>query len=76
MGGSDPCGQKGLKNCDTFDPVTKEWTSCAPLNISECFVHSSSFGVVLQMVLVLKSVCMFAQGGTRQLFAGWMVICM
>lgn len=36
VGGSDPCGQKGLKNCDTFDPVTKEWTSCAPLNIREC----------------------------------------
>lgn len=35
VGGSDPCGQKGLKNCDTFDPVTKEWTSCAPLNIRE-----------------------------------------
>uniref|UniRef100_A0A4W4G0L3 BTB domain-containing protein n=1 Tax=Electrophorus electricus TaxID=8005 RepID=A0A4W4G0L3_ELEEL len=33
VGGSDPCGQKGLKNCDAFDPVTKEWTSCAPLNI-------------------------------------------
>uniref|UniRef100_G1T1E0 Influenza virus NS1A binding protein n=1 Tax=Oryctolagus cuniculus TaxID=9986 RepID=G1T1E0_RABIT len=26
-------GQKGLKNCDVFDPVTKLWTSCAPLNI-------------------------------------------
>lgn len=33
MGGSDPYGQKGLKNCDVFDPVTKAWTSCAPLNI-------------------------------------------
>uniref|UniRef100_A0A8B9J5N1 Influenza virus NS1A-binding protein homolog A n=1 Tax=Astyanax mexicanus TaxID=7994 RepID=A0A8B9J5N1_ASTMX len=33
VGGSDPCGQKGLKNCDAFDPVTKEWSSCAPLNI-------------------------------------------
>uniref|UniRef100_A0A673GM56 Influenza virus NS1A-binding protein homolog B-like n=1 Tax=Sinocyclocheilus rhinocerous TaxID=307959 RepID=A0A673GM56_9TELE len=33
VGGSDPCGQKGLKNCDSFDPVTKMWTSCAPLNI-------------------------------------------
>lgn len=34
VGGSDPCGQKGLKNCDSFDPVAKVWTSCAPLNIS------------------------------------------
>lgn len=33
LGGSDPYGQKGLKNCDVFDPVTKSWTSCAPLNI-------------------------------------------
>lgn len=33
IGGSDPYGQKGLKNCDVFDPVTKVWTSCAPLNI-------------------------------------------
>lgn len=33
VGGSDPYGQKGLKNCDVFDPVTKAWTSCAPLNI-------------------------------------------
>uniref|UniRef100_A0A673K7G0 Influenza virus NS1A-binding protein homolog A-like n=1 Tax=Sinocyclocheilus rhinocerous TaxID=307959 RepID=A0A673K7G0_9TELE len=33
VGGSDPCGQKGLKNCDVFDPVSKAWTSCAPLNI-------------------------------------------
>ncbi|NXR14196.1 NS1BP protein, partial [Semnornis frantzii] len=33
VGGSDPYGQKGLKNCDVFDPVTKSWTSCAPLNI-------------------------------------------
>lgn len=35
VGGSDPCGQKGLKNCDVFDPVSKAWTSCAPLNISK-----------------------------------------
>lgn len=35
VGGSDPYGQKGLKNCDVFDPVTKSWTSCAPLNIRE-----------------------------------------
>ncbi len=34
VGGSDPRGQKGLRNCDSFDPVTKMWTSCAPLNIS------------------------------------------
>lgn len=34
VGGSDPCGQKGLKNCDAFDPVTKTWSNCAPLNIS------------------------------------------
>jgi len=33
VGGSDPYGQKGLKNCDVFDPITKSWTSCAPLNI-------------------------------------------
>uniref|UniRef100_A0A673ICF5 Influenza virus NS1A-binding protein homolog A n=1 Tax=Sinocyclocheilus rhinocerous TaxID=307959 RepID=A0A673ICF5_9TELE len=33
VGGSDPCGQKGLKNCDVFDPVSKAWNSCAPLNI-------------------------------------------
>ncbi|KAG7265212.1 hypothetical protein CRUP_009099 [Coryphaenoides rupestris] len=33
VGGSDPCGQKGLKNCDAFDPVTKAWTNCASLNI-------------------------------------------
>ncbi|OXB53543.1 hypothetical protein ASZ78_000063 [Callipepla squamata] len=33
VGGSDPYGQKGLKNCDVFDPLTKSWTSCAPLNI-------------------------------------------
>lgn len=34
VGGSDPCGQKGLKNCDAFDPVAKTWTNCASLNIS------------------------------------------
>lgn len=34
VGGSDPCGQKGLKNCDVFDPVTKTWSNCASLNIS------------------------------------------
>lgn len=34
VGGSDPCGQKGLKNCDAFDPVTKTWSNCASLNIS------------------------------------------
>ncbi|MGH0148347.1 UNVERIFIED_CONTAM: hypothetical protein FKN15_047512 [Acipenser sinensis] len=33
VGGSDPYGQKGLKNCDAFDPVAKSWTNCAPLNI-------------------------------------------
>lgn len=33
VGGSDPYGRKGLKNCDVFDPITKSWTSCAPLNI-------------------------------------------
>lgn len=33
VGGSDPYGQKGLKNCDVFDPVTKSWMNCAPLNI-------------------------------------------
>ncbi|TKS65815.1 Influenza virus NS1A-binding protein -like protein A [Collichthys lucidus] len=33
VGGSDPCGQKGLKNCDAFDPVTKTWSNCASLNI-------------------------------------------
>ena len=33
LGGSDPCGQKGQKNCDISDPMTKSWTSCAPLNI-------------------------------------------
>ncbi|XP_032718517.1 influenza virus NS1A-binding protein isoform X2 [Lontra canadensis] len=38
VGGSDPYGQKGLKNCDVFDPVTKSWTSCAPLNIRKLFV--------------------------------------
>lgn len=36
VGGSDPCGQKGLKNCDAFDPVTKTWSNCASLNISKC----------------------------------------
>lgn len=36
VGGSDPCGQKGLKNCDAFDPVTKTWANCASLNISMC----------------------------------------
>lgn len=36
VGGSDPCGQKGLKNCDAFDPVTKTWSNCASLNISTC----------------------------------------
>lgn len=36
VGGSDPCGQKGLKNCDAFDPVTKTWSKCASLNISMC----------------------------------------
>lgn len=40
VGGSDPCGQKGLKNCDAFDPVTKTWSSCASLNISMCPTHS------------------------------------
>lgn len=34
VGGSDPCGQKGLKNCDAFDPVSKAWSNCASLNIS------------------------------------------
>lgn len=38
VGGSDPYGQKGLKNCDVFDPVTKSWTSCAPLNIRKLVV--------------------------------------
>uniref|UniRef100_A0A665VQH3 BTB domain-containing protein n=1 Tax=Echeneis naucrates TaxID=173247 RepID=A0A665VQH3_ECHNA len=33
VGGSDPCGQKGLKNCDAFDPVNKTWSNCASLNI-------------------------------------------
>uniref|UniRef100_A0A3B5QSV2 Influenza virus NS1A binding protein a n=1 Tax=Xiphophorus maculatus TaxID=8083 RepID=A0A3B5QSV2_XIPMA len=33
VGGSDPCGQKGLKNCDVFDPVAKTWSNCASLNI-------------------------------------------
>ncbi|KAJ0065492.1 hypothetical protein NL108_012447, partial [Boleophthalmus pectinirostris] len=33
VGGSDPCGQKGLKNCDAFDPVSKTWSNCASLNI-------------------------------------------
>lgn len=33
VGGSDPHGQKGLKNWDVFDPVTKLWTSWAPLNL-------------------------------------------
>lgn len=42
VGGSDPCGQKGLKNCDAFDPVTKLWNSCAPLNISKFFSLSYS----------------------------------
>ena len=44
VGGSDPCGQKGLKNCDAFDPVTKTWSNCASLNISKCPyspIHSS-----------------------------------
>lgn len=36
VGGSDPCGQKGLKNCDAFDPVTKTWSNCASLNIRTC----------------------------------------
>lgn len=46
VGGSDPCGQKGLKNCDAFDPVNKTWTNCTPLNIStsarlfSCFLLS------------------------------------
>ena len=58
VGGSDPYGQKGLKNCDVFDPITKSWTSCAPLNIRKlifffffktsestvCVVHTYSFG--------------------------------
>lgn len=58
VGGSDPYGQKGLKNCDVFDPITKSWTSCAPLNIRKlilsiffktsesavCAVYTYSFG--------------------------------
>lgn len=40
VGGSDPCGQKGLKNCDAFDPVTKTWSNCASLNISTCLSHT------------------------------------
>lgn len=40
VGGSDPYGQKGLKNCDVFDPITKSWTSCAPLNIRKLISFS------------------------------------
>ncbi|XP_043941247.1 influenza virus NS1A-binding protein [Protopterus annectens] len=32
VGGSDPYGQKGVKNCDAFEPALKLWTNCAPLN--------------------------------------------
>lgn len=51
LGGSDPCGQKGLKNCDTFDPVTKEWTSCAPLNTSECLAASPFCGYLVSLLI-------------------------
>lgn len=44
VGGSDPYGQKGLKNCDVFDPVTKSWTSCAPLNIRKLVSLFCFFG--------------------------------
>lgn len=43
VGGSDPYGQKGLKNCDVFDPITKSWTSCAPLNIRKLIFFLSFF---------------------------------
>ncbi|MEE6496330.1 hypothetical protein FKM82_002303 [Ascaphus truei] len=39
VGGSDPYCQKGLKNCDVFEPIERSWTSCAPLNIRR---HQSS----------------------------------
>ena len=47
VGGSDPYGQKGLKNCDVFDPITKSWTSCAPLNIRKLIFFLSFFSLRL-----------------------------
>ena len=47
VGGSDPYGQKGLKNCDVFDPITKSWTSCAPLNIRKLIFFLSLFSLRL-----------------------------
>ena len=49
VGGSDPYGQKGLKNCDVFDPVTKSWTSCAPLNIRKFAVWCGRAGGMGQL---------------------------
>lgn len=80
VGGSDPCGQKGLKNCDTFDPVTKEWISCAPLNISECLdasPQSSSYLVWFsRSVSDLINTCIYLRReapGSR-LRVGWLYV--
>lgn len=56
VGGSDPYGQKGLKNCDVFDPVTKSWTSCAPLNVRKlvCFAFGIGFYYVFLASLELS----------------------
>ena len=52
VGGSDPCGQKGLKNCDAFDPLTKTWNNCAPLNISTYQYHTyTSLTIYLNLAL-------------------------
>lgn len=59
VGGSDPYGQKGLKNCDVFDPVTKSWTSCAPLNIRKLiFCFSLSFSLKTSTVCTVHTYCL------------------
>lgn len=66
VGGSDPCGQKGLKNCDTFDPVTKEWTSCASLNISECLSPFHGYLVWSRICRSVSDVRVFICAGRHQ----------
>lgn len=67
VGGSDPCGQKGLKNCDVFDPVTKTWSNCASLNIST-HLHSQTelFPLEIGVGALLIDFPPFPQGGIRQ----------
>lgn len=76
VGGSDPCGQKGLKNCDVFDPVTKTWSNCASLNISTRLHFQIELFPLEMGVGAALIVTFLPQGGIRQQCASWRASCM